>query len=40
MPKGLAAEDTKKLVLSQVDSDQTEVPEAFWCNNSLSKKTD
>ena len=38
MPKGLAAEDTKRLVLSQVDSDFTKTPEKFWCKNSLSKR--
>ena len=40
MPKGLAAEDTKRLVLSQVDSDFTKTPEKFWCKNSLSKRRD
>ena len=40
IPKGLAAEDTKRLVLSQVDSDFTKTPEKFWCKNSLSKRKD
>ena len=40
IPKGLAAEDTKRLVLSQVDSDFTKTPEKFWCKNSLSKRRD
>ena len=38
MPKGLASEDTKRLVLAQVDSDFTKTPDPFWCKNSLSKK--
>lgn len=40
MPKGLASEDTKKLIFAEVDSDEIVTPQKFWCDNSLSKRKD
>ena len=39
MPKGLASEETRRIILSTTEKEILIVPDQFWCGDSLSKES-